>query len=62
MACFYTMRCFGGQRQWFQQYLHRKAACNPPADGGGRVSDMALLAHIRAIHAETQDAYGWPRM
>jgi len=46
----------------FQQYLHRKAACNPPADGGGRVSDMALLAHIRAIHAETQDAYGWPRM
>jgi hypothetical protein len=23
---------------------------------------MALLAHIKAIHAETRGAYGWPRV
>jgi putative transposase len=26
------------------------------------LSDEALLAHIRAIHAETRGAYGWPRI
>ena len=46
----------------FQQYLHRKVASNTPTDGGGRVNDMALLAHIRAIHAESKGTYGWPRM
>ena len=25
-------------------------------------SDEALLAHIRAIHAEIKGEYGWPRM
>jgi len=28
----------------------------------GRHSDEALLAHIRAIHAEVKQEYGWPRM
>ncbi len=28
----------------------------------GRHSDEALLAHIRAIHAEVKREYGWPRM
>ena len=27
-----------------------------------RVSDMALLTQIKAIHAETKGAYGWPRI
>jgi putative transposase len=27
-----------------------------------RLSDEALLAHIRAIHAEVKGEYGWPRM
>ena len=37
-------------------------------DGHGRSgparlhSDDALLAHIRAIHAEVKGEYGWPRM
>lgn len=36
-------------------------------DGGrrgstGSYSDEALLAHIRAIHAEVKGEYGWPRM
>ena len=26
------------------------------------LSDEALLAHIRALHAETRSAYGWPRI
>ncbi len=31
--------------------------------GPGRLhSDEALLAHIRAIHAEVKGEYGWPRM
>ena len=28
-----------------------------PDKGAGRVSDMALLTHIKAIHAETKGAY-----
>ena len=31
-----------------------------PDKSVGRVSDMALL--IKAIHAETRGAYGWPRI
>lgn len=27
-----------------------------------RLSDAALLAHMRAIHAEVKGEYGWPRM
>ena len=30
--------------------------------GGGRHSDEAVLAHMRAIHAEVRQEYGWPRM
>ena len=28
----------------------------------GRLSDEALLTHMRAIHAEVRQEYGWPRM
>lgn len=42
------------------RWLHR------PQDRAGRpgawLSDEALLAHIRAIHAEVKGEYGWPRM
>ena len=27
-----------------------------------RLSDDALLVHIKAIHAETRGGYGWPRI
>ena len=37
----------------FQQYLHRKKM---PDKSVGRVSDLALLTHIKAIHAETRGA------
>lgn len=29
---------------------------------GARYSDQALLAHMRALHAEVKGEYGWPRM
>ena len=46
----------------FRQYVHRLADQNDGDAGSGRVKDMALLAHIRAIHAEFKGAYGAPRM
>jgi putative transposase len=27
-----------------------------------QLSDRALLVHIKALHAETRGAYGWPRI
>jgi putative transposase len=30
--------------------------------GGGRLSNEALRAHIRAIHTEVKGEYGWPRV
>lgn len=40
----------------------RRQAQAAPSKPGGRTSDEALLAHIRAIHAEVKGEYGWPRM
>jgi transposase InsO family protein len=41
-------------------WQRRQSAGRPgPA---GRHSDEALLAHMRAIHAEVKQEYGWPRM
>ena len=37
----------------------RQANCSGPS---GRHSDEALLAYMRAIHAEVKGEYGWPRM
>ena len=34
----------------------------PRATVPGHCSDEALLAHMRAIHAEVKQEYGWPRM
>ena len=35
---------------------------SPAKPGSGRLSDTALLAHIRAILFEMKGAYGWPRI
>ena len=35
---------------------------SPAKPGSGRLSDTALLAHIRAIFFEMKGAYGWPRV
>ena len=36
--------------------------CHVEGGKAGAKSDEALLAHIRAIHAEVRQEYGWPRM
>jgi putative transposase len=42
------------------EWVRRRASGKPgPA---GRHSDEALLAHMRAIHAQVKQEYGWPRM
>ena len=44
---------------YFTWMRHEKT---PPAAAPRRYSDEALLAHMRAIHAEVKQEYGWPRM
>ena len=44
---------------YFNWLRRRQAGHGGPAR---RHSDEALLAHIRAIHAEVKGEYGWPRM
>ena len=46
------------------EHWRRKGACSGERSTGtsGRVSNTALLVHIKAIHAEVRGEYGWPRM
>lgn len=44
------------------EYKRRKAAMHPSKPGSRRLSDEALLTHIRTIHAEVNQEYGRPRM
>ena len=46
----------------FQDYVRRMARLEAGGGPSVRVHDMALLAHIKAIHVETRGAYGWPRV
>ena len=44
------------------EHLRRSRTKRPTQPGNGRLSNEALLAHIRAIHAEVKGEYGWPRV
>ena len=44
------------------EHQRRQQRRQPSRPGSGRLSDEALLAHMRAIHAEVRQEYGWPRM
>ena len=47
----------------FVEHMRRKGADQPSKPGANmRLSNEALLAHIRAIHVEVQQEYGWPKM
>ncbi len=41
----------------YHQHFTRKAQCGERS----RLSDDALLVHIKVIHAESKGSYGWPR-
>jgi putative transposase len=43
-------------------WLRRRQDGECRSGPAGRYRDEALLAHIRAIHAEVKGEYGWPRM
>jgi putative transposase len=58
LAC---ARCWGSPRA--AEHWRRKDADKPSRPGANkRTSDEALLVHIKAIHAEVKQEYGWPKM
>ncbi len=45
------------------EHMRRKGANKPSKPGANnRISNEALLAHVRAIHTEVKQEYGWPKM
>lgn len=44
------------------EHQRRQQRRRPSQPGSGRLSAEALLVHMRAIHAEVRQEYGWPRM
>ncbi len=43
-------------------HQRRRRSGQPCLPCGARLSNEALLAHIRAIHAQVKGEYGWPRV
>ena len=56
IACEVLEVSASGYFTWARQ--HKAKRTDPPV----RYSDEALLTHMRAIHAEVKQEYGWPRM
>ena len=60
-----TLACevLGVSASGYFEHGRRKKAPKPSKPGAHkRMSDEALLAYIRAIHAEVKGEYGWPKM
>jgi hypothetical protein len=60
-----TLACevLGVSTSGYFEHGRRKRLPQPSKPGvHKRMSDEALLAHIRAIHAEVKGEYGWPKM
>lgn len=55
-----TMACetLGVSASGYFEHQRRRRAGQPSKPGGGRLSNEALLARIRAIHAEVKGEYG----
>ena len=56
-----TCEVLGVSASGYFEHQRRRRIRQPSKPGGGRLSNEALLAHIRAIHAEVKGEYGWPR-
>ena len=60
-----TLACdvLGVSASGYFEHWRRKKLDKPTKPGANRrMSDEALLVHIRAIHAEVKGEYGWPKM
>ena len=59
-----TMTCetLGVSTSGYFEHQRRRKSDRPSKPGGARLSNEALLAHIRAIHVEVKGEYGWPRV
>ena len=60
-----TLACevLGVSASGYFEHGRRKKLPKPSKPGAHkRMSDEALLTHIRAIHAEVKGEYGWPKM
>ncbi len=58
-----TCEVLGVSASGYFEHCKRKHADKPSKPGANkRVSDEALLVHVKAIHAEVKQEYGWPRM
>ena len=60
-----TLACevLGVSASGYFEHGRRKTLPKPSKPGSHkRMSDEALLTHIRAIHAEVKGEYGWPKM
>jgi hypothetical protein len=60
-----TLACevLGVSASGYFEHWRRKDAGKPSQPGASRrVSDEALLVHIKAIHVQVKQEYGWPKM
>ena len=60
-----TLACevLGVSDSGYFEHWKRKDADKPSKPGANkRISNEALLVHIKAIHAEVKQEYGWPRV
>lgn len=60
-----TLACevLGVSANGYFEHWRRKDADKPSRPGANkRISDEALLVHIKAIHAQVKQEYGWPKM
>ena len=46
----------------YRQHRARQTGGTGPLQPGRRISDVALLVHLKAIFNEMKGAYGWPRI
>lgn len=58
-----TCEVLGVSVSGYFEHWRRKSSPQPSkADAAKRISSQALLVHIKAIHTEVKQEYGWPRM
>ena len=58
-----TCEVLGVSASGYFEHWKRKNSDRPSTPGANkRISEEALLVHIKAIHAQVKHEYGWPRM